>query len=1318
MQEAMNNEGREEPTKEELEYLESLQVVFQPIKPYLYGFENIEGSTLKVPVQHKYAEIVLIPELLPKDSPLRKMAFKMEKNNIDVVLATSAVKVGAYGQVKSIDELDNAVIHKLSYDDYRIQTNVPEHVHQSRLFGTQFRKLLMSNLRRDDYSSYLGGKLVSIIKGEGKVNLTKRNLIRFYNSLVVANILDSFEEFKKRTNNSYKLSASAVYQLINNDRNLKDDIEAMSVDDFGDFILPLFEGSIEHDAAAMLFSIYKKLVNKQKILGGSAVQASDFGITGVDGKSNLQYITDEKNENILYAECEIPFNFSYVDSSGNEVKLKFADYCNSDGTFIKVGDKNKIEIDFPGILDIIAYRIPTERAYSMMNLKVVRCSHPILGGTIKVPSQGTTVAGFDYDIDKLYFMRKEFRQKVNTGFSEKAKNEIWAQVYENHPDILSALEYAKQAAGYSLEDPKSPSLNSFWDSTTLSYTYNKTEVFNEAVESLGITRDIRKEYWEEYDTEKTPFEQSASVRNNMILELSRQRLMDVETFEERYTPGGFRNPSKAARTMRELLFSNVKRFISGKSLKFNEVVESIDFEDYKSDPEPNYDPNNIETIITYNQLNQVAGKLIGIMANQNAHHNFISTFSECKLVKAIKFGSHAEFGLSDLLQSPKGNDAFLSIAELLASSVDAVKDPVLNYLNLNTITADAGALLARLGYSFEDIGLLFNQPAIVRLCEYCFDNNFNDISSAITIIAEELGVKKLSKEIENPALLSQDNMAYNIAASKSGLEADTKVQIQALLTFKRIHEAASELSQFILNSKFTAANSVSSTFGAAYEKQQRAREFAGLIIRGGLKHLKVKTNDYNDPIIEIKPDDVDLGSYAYLKRLLRNPMAYEQCMLDCNLEVLKEFNRYTPYESFGYKSARNRLTSFTINEFLDEETINSIHRELPAYILQNDEQSLLHPLAPSSKDKSISNKEYYLKVFPKQAVTRINNDPYLKGLTLFKYLIPSLKDGKYSLSPQSIGGTTSTQVDIIRGEITKLYRQEEYKDLIEDLFKYSFFTTGFNFNHNSLINLFPTEFKTSFVVRKDNVTGQSLTYAQYMKDIITTYHFQINDLDFAKKYCLNHTDNRKLVYYPKGKIANYIKALASPEGQNTYSDSFTVRYASLPRYASKLIIGGSQEQGNLVWRPYINIDGIIYEANSEGEVFNVGMAMQYIKVDALGDGVNSLNYGTSKSSNEDIDNAIDKKSVFDELLSTDIQSLPEEEVDRLYEAIVDDALAKNKIAGLESGLYASEEIADNVISAVREEYINISKEEKIQNLLDTAKELIKNTVDDEGNPPC
>ena len=740
-------EGRKVFTEEEMRVLDDVMVSFQPIKPYFYGFENIEGSNQLIPVQHKYAEAVLIPEFLPKDSSLRELAEFMEDNGIDMAGSTEIVKVGEYGSVdiskgniyQTLEEgaiTGSLVIHQLPYSSYRIQTNVPNHTHQSRLFGTQFRKLIMSNLHKSGntaYNSYLNsdgvlvkndnGKVV-IVDGEGPVNLNKNGLTRFYNALIVGNIIESFNLFKQRAGDKYKLSSSAIYQIINNDREIKDNILGMSIDEFEDFVVPLFEGGIEHDAATMLFSIYKKLVNKQSILGGSAVQVSDFGITGKEESKHLKFVTDPNNpNNILYAECEIPFNFSYTDANGKQVDLKFSDYCNSDGTFIEGSKKGttKIEEEFPGILDIIAYRIPTERAYSMMNLKVVRCSHPLAGGTIKVPSQGVTIAGFDFDVDKLYFMRNEFKQKyktTNNALSEKDKYDIWTQVYEEHRDIEAALQAAKDL--YGGDNP----LNSYWELSTISTLYDKDEVFEEAADILGIDISVKNQdtYWDFYDTSKSPFQQSTTARNNMILHLSRMRLQDEETFSERYTPGGFTNASRAARLMRELEFSNHDNFITGSQVNLDGLKNDIDFDDTDSDPEPNYDLSNPMTIVTYNQQNQVAGKLIGIFANQNTHHAFISSLLECYLEIPIAFNGYPN-GLKDLLHAPKGVDTSLSMAEFLAASVDAVKDPVLNFLNLNTLTADSGALLARLGYSLESIGLLFNQPIIKRLCEYSFDNN-------------------------------------------------------------------------------------------------------------------------------------------------------------------------------------------------------------------------------------------------------------------------------------------------------------------------------------------------------------------------------------------------------------------------------------------------------------------------------------------------------------------------------------------------------------------------------------------------------------------
>ena len=412
-EEIRSNNG--EITEEQSKRISELLVTFQPIKPFLYTLERqkLGDSIFNVPVQLKYAECTIIPELLPKDSKLRNMLEWAENRDVDVLAATSAVKVGSFGSVdvksstnkeELIKALEKRVIHKLSYKDYIIQTNVPEHIQGSQLFATQSRKLIFAGLKEMDdqgntiyYDDYVNGNLVNI--GYGPVRLNAYTLNRFYVSLIAANILEDLDKFSSIIKDPDKVRQALVQMTINNSRETKDNLRGYGKGLEQDFLMQLFEGGIEHDTAALLLSMFKKQVNKQKILGGSGVQVSAFGITGYSEDNNLKIIKDPNNpNNLLYAECELPWDLSYTDASGNKIDLKFNDWCNPDGT-LKMGNNGKslIEEQFPDILSFIAYRIPTEEKYSMLNLKVVRFTQKVNGGgVIKVPAQCTTIAGFDF----------------------------------------------------------------------------------------------------------------------------------------------------------------------------------------------------------------------------------------------------------------------------------------------------------------------------------------------------------------------------------------------------------------------------------------------------------------------------------------------------------------------------------------------------------------------------------------------------------------------------------------------------------------------------------------------------------------------------------------------------------------------------------------------------------------------------------------------------------------------------------------------------------------------------------------------------------
>lgn len=1152
-------------------------VVFQPIKPFMFTIENLNMGTdvLKIPVQHKYAEAVIIPELLPVGSNLRELGEWMQEKNIDLVGSTKIVKVGSFGSVnikgqsgQSLrDALDKGYVHQLNYADYRIQSNVPEHVNQARLFPTQVRKLIMSNVRMDsyDYAKYIPSETVNLGDPLGPRRINGRNLIAFYDSLIIANILESYRQFAKEAGNKKKLSDMLSQSILGNSRESMDNLEAFSLTEDGDFTLPLFEGALEHDSSAMLFSLFKKMVNKQKINGGAAVQVSAYGLTASEEDGSLKYVTDGK-DNILYAECEIPWDLSYTDKEGNVVALKFEDYCNPDGTLKMLENgESKLETEFPGITSFVALRIPTERDYSMINLRVKRFSPKVAGGVIKVPAQGTTIAGFDFDIDKLYFMRREFREKKGVDTAAE--------------DLVTAM--------------------------------------------FGGTR-VRE--FDTYDYSKTPLKNSRVARNNQLIDLIQQRLMDPETFAQRYTPGGFAQSSKAARVMRELLFGSLEGIERDGKVDFDAINERA--KDKKSDPEPNYDPSDPLTIITYNQQNQVAGKLIGIFANQNTNHAFSSLMKSFMLKAPIAFAGHS---YSDLLHAPQGVDVDLHVAELLSASVDAVKDPVLNFLNLNIVTADAGATLARLGYTPTEIGVLFNQPIIKEVCESVFNDNV-DVDIAIGQL--ERNYKKIApsyneKEIKPDRDYSLDVLASNLITDRKAREGGegsmanpdfVKEQLKVLKLFKDILRVSRDVSQFVTSSKFTASNAVGSSFGDLYAQQMKVQKYLDRFDAKGKDALSVTMQVAPGITAPISNSEELLGlsDKKYMRRLLENPLGYEQAMYDTNRKALRALSQFFPYETAAYKNARTRLAQLTRSQTLDAATINSMHSDMIVYMLSQQEGGLFDGKSTYVRNhdgqrQTMTRREYYTQHFAKDLFIFLENNPELKERPIFKYLQFSTeeqkgKEDKVTMNIEGIGGLASYQKEEIRDSWAELL--EDFPQVADDLLLYNFYKLGFTFSPISFMHLAPTAVKEHIKVNNE------LSYAEFLRKV---EHGGISvDTDrFLQQYILNHLDNARLVYAPKGDALKYLKLQMIKNG--VVQSQFEVDITDLKDdVAPQLTIKDkSIEKGQIAFRPILQMgtksNPIYYMAVGTSGKFNVSDSprITYRLVEGLGRTNVSLQYTNS-----------------------------------------------------------------------------------------------------------
>lgn len=1229
---------------EKLAEIASMAVVFQPIKPYMFTHEKValnDKDKVIIPVQHKYAEAVLIPELLPEGSKLRDMAYWMDDNNVDLVGSTKIVKVGGFGStaidyetndenlyvdsngniipvapgkaltrenqkkndnfsklavpINGLDRLHSnlskAYVHQLSYGDYRIQTNVPEHINSSQLFGTQVRKLIMANIMMDDYHymNYIGGDgTVNLGGNHGKVKLNGRNLISFYNGLIVANILESFDSFKNGISDANKFSEKLIQGVINNSRESMDNVLSYAVDN-DKFAMPLFEGGLEHDAAAMAFSMFKKIVNKQQIKGGSAVQVSAMGIKGYEEDGDLKYVTDG-NGNILYAECEIPFDISYNDSEGNEVHLDFNEYCNPDGTLKMIESEGKkislLEHRFPGSTSILAYRIPTERDYSMLNLKVKRFSQKTAGGTIKVPAQGTTIAGFDFDVDKLYFMRREYRALKKQSTDEATDALLSAVFSDDTSKLIDFEEYD-------------------FNKSIMSYT-DKNGNFVE-----GNTR---------------------AARNNMLITLIQQRLMDPETMKQRTTPGGFANASKSARIMRELLYGSTKGIIDDNK-KVNWEALNNRAKDESSDPEPNYDPSDPMTIITYNQQNQVASKLIGIFANQNTNHAFASLMKSFKISKPIEFAGHSygDGRFSDFLHAPNGVDVDLNVAEFLAASVDAVKDPVLNFMNLNTLTADAGAVLARIGYTTTEIGMLFNQPIIKEVCEYSFNNNVG-IDIAIREIREKYKNQgasvKSRKEPLNPEHFSMDKLAKNILNDRVLREKGSNVmdnnafateQLEVLDLFNDISAVANDVSKFVTSTKFTASNAVGSTFGDLYAQQLKVQKYLSEVGTDA-SHVEMEVTDNLDSPIMDEDSLTTMSNSDYLDTMIGNPFAYEQAMFDTNRKSLKILSRYFPYNKKAYVSARTTLNNLVNYGSLDADTINSIHSDMMVYLLSNQERSEFNGSLPKQTQHGLmTTREYYTKWFAKDLLNHLEINPQMKSMPIFSYMLPDVKEVKnlatgestdeISINIQGIGGLAPYMKDEIRESWADLARNPETSQIATDLFLYNFYKLGFNFSPKAFMNLAPTEVKESIKVP---TTDGDRSYVDFMNEIMED-KFNINAETFARQYMLNHLDNKRFGLNAKSKtVLDILKPLYKPTDIAVSSFTLDLTKIKDKENTKYFTLKENKMTKTRQFVPLIKIYNksndiiAIYMADSFDETKT--SVMTYYKVDKLGTKGQSLQY--------------------------------------------------------------------------------------------------------------
>lgn len=323
---------------------------------------------------------------------------EIELKDGQTVLSASIVDQAESGQGNTITDLSKLVTYRQKFKYIRQQLETNPHTHPEQMAGTQFLKVNLSNLRKDD----LYGPDGSQVTGR-EINDTVMGALNTLSNMGRQDIVD--ELFVDGNINITALGNMLERDARESDAN--DNVLSGLKTKNNAFVIPLSALSDNKWLESRFISMINKLVIDVHMPGGAFIQRSAFGLEATsqnvitedminDGKPLL--MINEKDGSM---DSVVSINlFKHMIPNYSKMTFKQARKWLLDHNIIGQN------ADATGI----GYRIPTQSIASISALRFVDVFPEIMGDTIMLPEGFTKLTGSDFDIDKLYVARYSFNK--------------------------------------------------------------------------------------------------------------------------------------------------------------------------------------------------------------------------------------------------------------------------------------------------------------------------------------------------------------------------------------------------------------------------------------------------------------------------------------------------------------------------------------------------------------------------------------------------------------------------------------------------------------------------------------------------------------------------------------------------------------------------------------------------------------------------------------------------------------------------------------------------------------------------------------------
>lgn len=985
---------------------------------------------------------------------------------------------------------NNSTVDAVPFEDYCLQQEVPEHFKEhEQAHGSQLRYIIVSELEN---FNYLGEPVTYNLEGK---QVTAQEFKTEYENTIAENIQESIDELADELalndlgsikDRNIALSKILQREILSSPRYGVDLLQACSVDENGRFRIPLGDPIQSKRVEQLINSIIKNRVNKQKLPGGPVVQVTNFGtsrelnIKFKDKSGNLLMTRAEYEKNPIKKEMSQADKFNAKYRRGGTPSdgiMSYEDYIKenqagiayfevfapiySNQLFNQFADKNgtinmqALEMLDPDFLKMIGYRIPTEDKYSMAPLKIVGFLPREAGDGIMLPNDITLLTGSDFDVDKEYLMRKEYgikRNKIKKGemhrilYDELINSQKGKLKYDTKMELNELIDQF-------LDDP--------FDSSSL---VGQKTAKGFMTMTKGAYNKMLRTYMQNMYTVERPTE-GRTYRNNKIVDMTYEVLTHETSADKMLNPGGF-DPQKRM----GYLVSAYKMH----SDKYSwEQLQGMPISQLKDLNNSSKNLSYIDTHIQFYKQNSAAGALIGIFAVNRIAHAVLesgtpdgsSAYSMnidnvCKIsrnftVAGMEFGGFMPF---DMRYDRDGQLIGKVMGSLVAASVDAVKDPVLNLMNINNNTANILNTLVRFGMPFDNAALFLSQSVISDVLADFSRENITGYKSLSKIIQDKINQIKDEANIDESSEINKEELTYEELVE--GLKPNAKLEIayKTLVALSHFQKVAEAMRMPTFATRF---NSMSSAVGP-------------LIIDNLITEHKVQKLSLESNIVDAELNPVDMSNI-----FLGHPILNQ---FQRTVGIARQLFGNMPANSTGFRNILDLVNESPLSNVIygDRRLLSSLSDFYQSYLVMKN--GVVNPEGLAST----------ITEFPKEFMEREYKKKYADNALIQAIKYGTDKSGRATLQVD-ITGLDTQQKEKLSSAWIDLHKVDP--TLSTKLFNYNFFRGGVGFSPKTFMSLAP-------VYVKERIPG----YVDTFRVLPTTVPETVLD-----QFIRNNWDNNRLV---------------------------------------------------------------------------------------------------------------------------------------------------------------------------------------------------------------